>query len=560
VGDLIQLNANATPASSVFTWNGPGGFTSNSQNPFIPSNSTLYSGTFTVTATFGGCTSTSLDTITITIHPTPVAVASANWSSSNCSAGTNTLSGNGGVSYNWSGPGGFSSNAQNPVVTSSGIYTLVATNSYGCSNSDTTSITIIPTPTVSGVTSVNGSNACVGDVIQLNANATPASSVFTWNGPGGFTSNSQNPFVPSNSTLYSGTFTVTATFGGCTSTSLDTITITIHANPVAVASANWASVNCSTTTNTLSGSGGVSYSWNGPGGFGSVQQNPIVTLSGMYTLTVTDQNGCKSTDTTQITITQTPAPALVANAQTCKGSPLVLTATGSAGVITWYTDAGLTTQVATGTTYAPTLASGTSAIYYVTVNNNGCVSATQTVSAANYNVQVTASADPTSGQAPLVVNFSAAVTGSVNPLFSWNFASGNSNSSLQNPAFTYAAAGEYASVVTVTDAASGCVASDTLIIYVEDDVVLVIPNIFTPNGDGINDNFFITSTGVQRVEGSILDRWGETMFAWTGINSFWDGKAQTGMPVPDGTYFFVFKATLLNNETRTYKGTVTLLR
>jgi gliding motility-associated-like protein len=336
--------------------------------------------------------------------------------------------------------------------------------------------------------------------------------------------------------------------------------VNIYNNPVALASANWTGPNCSTATNSLIGGGGPSYAWSGPGGFSSALQNPVVTASGVYTLTVTNANGCSNQDTTSIIISQTPNAPLTTNTLTCTGDTLVLTASGTGGNITWYSDPALANQVGTGTTYTPSIAQGTTVIYYVTVNNSGCTSATQTVSAGNYNIFVTGTGNPLTGNAPLNVSFSATGGGTASPLYNWNFGTGTASSPQANTGYIYNSAGTYNAIVSLIDTASGCIALDTVQVIVKDEMILIVPNIFTPNGDGINDGFFVTSSGVKTLEGFILDRWGMTMFTWSGVNAIWDGKAPNGHPETDGTYFYVLTATSFKGESKVFKGTVTLVR
>jgi gliding motility-associated-like protein len=70
---------------------------------------------------------------------------------------------------------------------------------------------------------------------------------------------------------------------------------------------------------------------------------------------------------------------------------------------------------------------------------------------------------------------------------------------------------------------------------------LVIPNVFTPNGDGANDLFFVTSNGLTEYNLTIVNRWGNTVFESTDPNEGWDGKSN-GDPCTDGTYFYILKA------------------
>src|SRR5690606_26479093 len=65
---------------------------------------------------------------------------------------------------------------------------------------------------------------------------------------------------------------------------------------------------------------------------------------------------------------------------------------------------------------------------------------------------------------------------------------------------------------------------------------ILIPNVFTPNGDGENDIFTVKGVNLISIEGEIYNRWGQKMFAWDNLNGFWDGRTLSGTEVPDGTY------------------------
>lgn len=83
-----------------------------------------------------------------------------------------------------------------------------------------------------------------------------------------------------------------------------------------------------------------------------------------------------------------------------------------------------------------------------------------------------------------------------------------------------------------------------------------IPNVFTPNGDGINDVFKINLSGesLTNFNVNIYDRWGILVFASTSINNKWDGRTTSGLKVESGTYFYV-----LDLNSVEYKGHVTVL-
>jgi len=196
----------------------------------------------------------------------------------------------------------------------------------------------------------------------------------------------------------------------------------------------------------------------------------------------------------------------------------------------------------------------------VVTSTNNCVSATTTsVSVGNYNVQVGATASVYSGNAPLLVNFNGQIIGSTSTTYSWTLGD-NATSTLQNPSHTYNVGGDYIVTLSGIDSASSCIDTAMLTIHVIDDMILVIPNVFTPNGDGVNDGFFVTTKGVKSIEGFIMNRWGQLMFEWTGLNTVWDGKAPNGNVETEGTYFYVIKATSFTGKTETFKGPLTLIR
>jgi len=106
---------------------------------------------------------------------------------------------------------------------------------------------------------------------------------------------------------------------------------------------------------------------------------------------------------------------------------------------------------------------------------------------------------------------------------------------------------------------NGC--SDTIskCITVISETSIVIPNVFTPNGDNKNDVFKIKSTGLKSLNCSIFNRWGLQIYEWEGINGYWDGNIKSGM-APDGTYYFIVNYTDQKGITKTEKGFLTLFQ
>jgi gliding motility-associated-like protein len=134
----------------------------------------------------------------------------------------------------------------------------------------------------------------------------------------------------------------------------------------------------------------------------------------------------------------------------------------------------------------------------------------------------------------------------------WTFGDGGT-AIIENPTHEYPALGQYSVTLTVTDN-NGCVNSTTQLIELLDQIV--IPNIITPNGDGINDLFEITTGGITDYNLIIQNRWGEVVYTTTDPLKHWDGKSN-GTMVSEGVYFY--QLTLTNiKETLKFHGFVTV--
>ena len=125
-----------------------------------------------------------------------------------------------GATYSWTGPNGFTSSLQNPVinnvtVANAGSYSVTVTVGQCTSTSATTSVVINSIP-ATPVVSIN-SPVCEGTNLNLTASLIPGVS-YSWTGPNNFSSSNQNPTITNAGSINAGTYTVTVTANGCTST------------------------------------------------------------------------------------------------------------------------------------------------------------------------------------------------------------------------------------------------------------------------------------------------------------------------------------------------------
>ena len=257
------------------------------------------------------------------------------------------------------------------------IVTVKVTNENGCiATSAGIPMTVkdLPAAPFAG----NNGAVCVGRTISLTASDI-SGATYSWTGPDAFISSEQNPTVSSSATLsMAGLYKVTATVNGCAGPE-GTTNVIVNPPPVATIGSN--SPICELFRLELTSGGGTSYSWTGPAGFTSGAQNPYidfvdVSASGTYEVTVTDNNGCTSVATTDVTIIPYP-DFLVSEAFTiCEGSALHLTSSGG-DIYSWTGPNGYTSSEQNPTINNATPAE--SGEYTVHIINNTCYESTLSV-------------------------------------------------------------------------------------------------------------------------------------------------------------------------------------
>jgi gliding motility-associated-like protein len=142
--------------------------------------------------------------------------------------------------------------------------------------------------------------------------------------------------------------------------------------------------------------------------------------------------------------------------------------------------------------------------------------------------------------------------------FSWSPTEGLSNPNILNPIATPVTS----TVYTLTSNVNGCIATDEVIV-VANCGFIIIPNVFTPNGDSDNEEFEIFNFGIPEYEIKIYNRWGDLMFESTNSNKHWDGQ-QNSTPAAEGTYYYTLIANDANGNSLIQEnqksGTLQLLR
>ncbi len=462
--------------------------------------------TFIVEATSpNGCTA--FDTVVVTINPDPVLSISND--TTICSNSDVRLTVTGADFYTWSPASSLDCSTCGTVVASPNTnttYTVIGETQFGCRDTIQVTVNVVPVPSL-GISP--DQDICEGDSIQL---VSSAAQVHQWSPNIDLScSGCPNPVAfPSTTTTY----TLSVVYAtGC----LDRDSVTITVNPVPTANAGADIVSCDGTGVQLNGSGTGTPFWSPSGSLSDATiLNPLATPSSTTTYTLTMTDGiCSASDQVEVEIL--PSFAIIASGdQTiCNGDSVVLSATG-ATAYSWSPATGLSTTSGGVTIATPSVTTTYSvfgfqgacdpdtAFVTITVEDAPFVNAGEDLEAtAGTTVTVIAEADP-------------------GTTLTWTPASDLSCSDCLTPEITV---GDSTTTYTLTASTTGgCSTSDQLTItpIFDCENSIVIPNAFSPNGDGINDVFYVRKIG-QIETFKIFNRWGELVFETDDVSNGWDG-------------------------------------
>ena len=376
-----------------------------------------------------------------------------------------------------------------------------------------------------------------------------------------------------------GTYVVTNTIptsGACQFVDA-TYTITINGAPVITAIPNATSFCESDTAvlNIVFGSSiqGTQLSWTvaqsgltgASAGSGPILSQTLVSNSVPATATYTisaDANGCLSQDTT-ITITINPtvsdttaAIITLANCGTNTGGVTGITVSSGQAPFTFqWTDS---TNAVVGNTIDLTDVGPGNYTLTITDGNNCSkqigpfdINSTPAVIAGF-------TADPITGETPLNVNFTNSSLNATT--YVWDFGDNDSSSAI-NPSHIFTPLGTFNVCLTAISDAN-CIDTACSFITVYLNSVFMIPNIFTPNADGFNDEFTLreTAIGLKKLDAQIFNRWGQKEYEWHTPNGGWDGRTASGLPAADGTYYYIINAEGIDGEKYFERGNFSLVR
>jgi gliding motility-associated-like protein len=307
----------------------------------------------------------------------------------------------------------------------------------------------------------------------------------------------------------------------------------------------------------------ATYNWSGPNGFSSTDQNPIiidatVADSGLYSCVIT-VNGCNSLSGSSYAymIPTPPTPNIVANDPICEEGDLILSTDSFPNAIyLWSGPNGF--SAATMDVTIPFVTAAASGQYLLVKQANGCSSPQ---GAANIVVNPKPHADFNPNPATTTIMDPQVWfinTSDLQMVYDWSFGD-NTVSSDFEPFHSYADTGSYQVILMVTNPATSCSSSVEKTYIIEPYFSFFIPNAFTPNGDGLNDEFKIVTNSILAYQIHVYDRWGQIIWQSVQPDQTWNGKIG-GQDAPQGSYVYHVKVTTNTGEQKKFTGTVDILR
>jgi gliding motility-associated-like protein len=468
-----------------------------------PSITIKNSGNYWLQVNDGGCKT--YDTINVTVNLIPL--VSLGLDTSGCVGDsvikTYTCAG---CTYLWS----TAETTPSKTIKQTGNYWLQVTNA-GCTNADTVNVTFNAPP---AITLGADASICQGDSIVKSY--TCGGCTYLW---------STTETTPSKTIRQAGSYWLQVNSAGCTNAD----TIIISQTPLPIFSLGPDVSLCPGTTTVLKANvAGGQKLWSD----NTTADTLVAGTGGTYWAKAT-VNGCSYTDSVDVNINAAPAKMLKDTA-ICNGQSVMLNATVSGATYTW--DDGSTQN--TRTVNAP-------GKYKVAIAVNGCFYAdSATISQANVPVKPVINDTIVCEEANFVLN--ATTKGATS--YVWN--TGETLS-----AITLDSGGLY--IVTASNAC-GSVADSALVTVNSCDPPF-IPNVFTPNNDGLNDVFFVDFKNARTFKVEIFNRWGERVFESDSKTFAWKGDFN-GQLVPAGVYFYVIASQTGIGKVFNTSGTLTLIR
>lgn len=293
------------------------------------------------------------------------------------------------------------------------------------------------------------------------------------------------------------------------------------------------------------------------------------TVSGYYTVTAISPAGCVLSDSALVTVVAMPWDFDIVDSQPTdcgiNNGAVFATTSGTFNDPPYYTwnGPGANNPNQINASVWQNLPSGW---YYISIESDGCYRYDSVYVDVNNPPVAGLSGNPLSGYSPLTVNFTNSSSNSND--FDWNFGNGNTTTTTDLSGQTQVySAGTYQVMLVANQ--GNCSDTAYVTVVVTDPPIVIppvivpvdlsYPNVFTPNGDQVNDYFEFQLLNIKAIHIDVLNRWGVVVFSSDDINFKWDGKID-GKLATEGVYTFKYKATGAQEENFEGQGFVHLVK
>jgi gliding motility-associated-like protein len=553
IDTLIEICAGSSKTlqasgASTYTWFSNAGILSTSGSSVVVSPNVATN--YTVIGFIGSCSDTAI--IKSKVYNIPN--VTVNGVNSICSGKTSVFMANGANNYTWFPTLGLSSPfVANPSVSAntSVNYTVIGYNGI-CSDTAYINLNVNPSPNLqfSGDTIF-----CSGEQVTYQASG---ALTYSWLPSSGISSSIDSiiSVSPTQSTIY--------TLIGNVNICSDTIIINTLVSEKAKLNAQDISF-CKGNSALLTASGAANYTWQPSVGLNFTNIfNPLCSVGSTTTYTVTGNNECPNTeDTSLVTVNVNPPPLIEIKASHYEGC-LPLTVNFSSLTLN---------QVECSWNFNNTYfaSSFDTSITFINVDSvklnfwikdtNGCTNDTLIENFITLYDSPTANFEFNPSDAfSLFSPLTELINTSVNATdYKW-YLLNETTSVLASPNLNITDTGTF--LITLVAYKGSCTDSISKELKIKDEIMVYIPNSFSPNEDNLNETFNPIIRGINLnldYSFKIFDRWGNVFFTSKDYLKGWNGKNDT-KPVPQDIYVFNLIFFDLQNNKREYRGAFTLFR
>ncbi len=548
----IELIITGGTGTYGISWSGPNGFTSSDQDIF-----NLLAGEYIASITDNGNCAVE---ISVEVTENPAVQAEADLTLPSCPGeddGAIALDITGGLApYNvtWLDADsleigtGFDLNDL-----PAGTYIFIIEDAFSCSVEGEFEL---PEPEVLEVDAEVFNVTCAGlndgeIIVEISGGNLPYSTF--WTGPNGFTSTAE-----SLTGLAPGSYELT--YGDASACSAQATFVIEPATPIQIVFEDISAASCLSISDgsiSISVSGGTTpytFEWTADNGFESNEQDIDSLATGIYSLVVSDENGCSETiDVVQLGYLGDVSANAGADQEFCFGSVLELEGSNTGATSSYWADEDGEVLV-TGDFYSSTPNAGTHVFIYVAVDA-GCTDR-DTLEVVVYELPFLNPGSNRNIYPDEQTTLGGNPTADSDLLITWSPTELLLDDDVLNPVTQplNVSTWFFAEVIDF----NGCSARDSVLVEVIPEID--VPSGFTPNGDGMNDVWNIANAGLYpSMTVEIYNRWGEMLYrADRGYTRPWDGTFN-GNPLPIGTYYYVIEIRESNFEANV-NGPVTILR